>query len=59
MSREDVEFVRRGYDAFNQMLRSRRVDRALIEELYTVDCVLRPAGIREKGEALEAVGLRE
>jgi ketosteroid isomerase-like protein len=45
MSAENVEFVRRAYAATNRMLTRREVDRALIEELWTPDCVLRPAGI--------------
>jgi ketosteroid isomerase-like protein len=45
MSRENVEFVRRGYAALSEMLSSRAIDRSLIEELWTPDCVLRPAGI--------------
>ena len=45
MSQEDVEVARRGYAAINQMLARGVVDRALIEELWTADTVLRPAGI--------------
>ena len=45
MSRENVELVRRGYEAMNEMLSGREVDRSLIEELWAPDCVLRPAGI--------------
>ncbi len=45
MSAESVEFVRRGYAAMSEMLVRREVDRSLIEETWTPDCVLRPAGI--------------
>lgn len=45
MSQENVEFVRRGYEALGRMLSGREVDRALIAELWAPDCVLRPAGI--------------
>ena len=45
MSRENVGFVRRALDALNSMLVRREVDRSLIEELWTEDCVLRPSGI--------------
>ncbi|MDQ3935523.1 MAG: nuclear transport factor 2 family protein [Actinomycetota bacterium] len=45
MSGENVEFLRRGYDAMNEMLERRDIDRAQIEEFWTEDCVLRPAGI--------------
>lgn len=45
MSQENVELVRRAQAALQRMLAAREVDRALIEELWTDDCVLRPAGI--------------
>ena len=45
MSRENVDFVRRGYDALNEMLRRGEVDVRLIEELWTNDCVLKPSGL--------------
>jgi ketosteroid isomerase-like protein len=45
MAGDDVELVRRGLEAINRMLARREVDRALIHELWTEDCVLRPSGI--------------
>ncbi len=45
MSRENVDVVRSGYEAVNDMLERGDVDRALIEKLWTADCVLRPSGI--------------
>jgi ketosteroid isomerase-like protein len=54
MSRENVDFVRRCYDAINGMLARRAIDRALIESVWAHDCVLRPAGILP--ESAEAHG---
>ena len=54
MSRENVEIVRRNYAVLNQMLSSQEVDHALIEELWTPDCVLKPSGILP--ESAEAHG---
>ncbi len=45
MSRENVELVRCGYDALNEMLRRGEIDVSMIQELWTSDCVLKPAGI--------------
>jgi ketosteroid isomerase-like protein len=45
MSQDNVEIAQQGYEAINQMLRRREVDRSVIEALWTADTVLRPAGI--------------
>ena len=45
MSRENVDFVRRGYAALNEMLSRAEVDHSAIEEMWLSDCVLKPAGI--------------
>ena len=45
MSQENVEFVRRGYIALNEMLKTGVVDRLAVEETWAPDCVLRPSGL--------------
>jgi ketosteroid isomerase-like protein len=45
MSRENVDFVRRGYDALNEMLRRGKVDLRTIDEQWTSDCVIKPSGL--------------
>jgi ketosteroid isomerase-like protein len=52
MSAENVEFVRRGYAQIDEMLARGEVDRALVEELWAPDCVLRPAGILPESSAM-------
>ena len=45
MSRENVEIVRGGYDTMNGVLGRDEIDRSLIAEMWTTDCVLRPSGL--------------
>lgn len=45
MSQQNVEIARRTYEALNQMLVGREVDRDLIESQWTADAVLRPSGV--------------
>ena len=60
MSRENVDFVRRGYDALNEMLRRGEIDLRLIEEMWTSDCVLKPSGLLpESGEMSGHAGIAQ
>ena len=45
MSRENVEFVRRGYLRLNEMLKGGVIDDQAVEETWAPDCVLRPSGL--------------
>ena len=46
MSRENVELVRRSYATMNEVLgRGDEIDRSLIAETWTTDCVLKPTGL--------------
>ena len=46
MSQENVEIVRGGYVTMNGLLgRGEEIDRSLIAEMWTTDCVLKPSGL--------------